>query len=246
MMPPETEPIECARLPAASLALLAGLRRVPGVTVTVTTAGERAWVRWDPASTEVLESIRPIPGAELYVRRGGLWYRLGHRLPAFDVPADDAGGMPLHRALVPLPVRPESPGDAAIRAVELALVPDATARPATAMECSLGELAAWIEMAPAARIEPLRAARAGDRVLVLGRPLPPMPGARRFWGRSVLTPLGLRPEPALPEPSLCEALGAAGGEVLILTTEGTEAVPLAAFRPLTRAGIRLAHGGHTP
>src|SRR5690242_7899362 len=198
-MQQDPERIECACLPATRLASLAGLRRVPGVTVTV--AGDRAWVRWGPGSAEVLDRVRPIQGVELYVRRGGLWYRLGHRAPTFGLPVDDEGAVPLDRAVLPLAVRPEPPGTAPAP-VELTLVPDDTARPATALECPLDALARWAEMAPTARLSPLRAARSGDRALVRGRPLPPLAGCRRYWGRTVLAPLGLRPEPGLPEPAL--------------------------------------------
>src|SRR3954464_1996597 len=133
--------IECASLPASTLAALAGLRREPGVTVTL--EGDRAWVRWDPASTAVLDRVRPIAGAELYARRDRHWYRLGHRLPAFGLPVDDGAGVPLHRAVTPLPVRPGPPGTAATGPVELALVPDDAERPATALECALDVLGRW-------------------------------------------------------------------------------------------------------
>jgi len=81
---------------------------------------------------------------------------------------------------------------------------------------------------------------AGDRVLLLGRPLPPIPGAERFWGGRILVPLGFRTDPEPPEPALCGALGAGDDEFLVLTQEGAETVPLRAFRTLTRAGVRLA------
>lgn len=237
------EQIECASLPASRLAVLADLRREPGVTVTLW--GDRAWVRWDRASAVVLDRVRPIVGAELYARRDGLWYRLGHRLPAFGLPVDNGDGMPLHRVVSPLPVRPVPPGTGTIRPVELALVLDDTERPATALECAIGVLGRWAEMAPTAWLGPLQAARSGDRVLVRGRPLPPLAGGRRFWGRTVLTPLGLRPEPDLPEPALRAALGVGEDGLLVLTTDGAEVVPLGAFRPVTRAGIRLAREART-
>jgi hypothetical protein len=114
-------------------------------------------------------------------------------------------------------------------------------------------LGRWAETAPTARIEGLRAARAGGLVLVLGRPAPAVDGGERFWGVRVLVPLGFRPAPALPEPALLEVVGAVAGGLVVLTGEGAEVMPLGAFRPLTRAGVRLAlaaaapvSGGPTP
>ena len=70
-MRPDLDSIHCASVPVAALAALAGLRREPGVTVTL--AGDRAWVRWDaaPGSTSktVLRRVLPLAGSELYDRR---------------------------------------------------------------------------------------------------------------------------------------------------------------------------------
>ena len=235
---PDLDAIQCASLPASALTALADLRREPGVAVTV--SGDRAFIRWDSATVEVLCRVLPLAGVELYARRGGLWYRPGHRLPTFGLPADEGESVPLARAVTPTPVRPELPTHILPRPVELELVRDGRVREASALGCGLDELGRWADMAPTARLVALRAATAGDRVLLLGRPLPPIPGAERFWGGRILVPLGFRTDPEIPEPALCGALGAGDDELLVLTHEGAETVPLRSFRTLTRAGVRLA------
>jgi len=236
--------IECACLPESSLAALADLRHEPGVMVRV---GEgRAWVRWEPENSAILERLRPIAGVELYARSGGLWRRLGHRLPSFGVPDDDEEGVPLSRMLIPLPLRPEPIGIARFEPVALTLVPDDVPRPASALECGVKALAEWAEMAPSAWLGSLQAARSHDRLLVRGSRLPPLGVGSRFWGNTVLVPMGLRPEPDLPETALRVALGAGDEELLMLTTKGFEIMPVVAFRPLSRAGIRLAAEGCAP
>ena len=237
----DLDALQCASLPASALAALADLRREPGVAVTV--SGDRAFVRWASESEEVLRRVRPIAGVELYARRGGLWYRHGHHLPTFGLPADEGESVSLHRAVTPTPVRPEPPAGIPPRPVELTLVRDGRVREATALGCGLDEFGRWADMAPTARLVALRAATAGDRVLLLGRRLPPIPGAERFWGGRILVPLGLRTDPELPEPALCGALGAGEDELLVITHEGAETVPLRAFRTATRAGVRLALEG---
>jgi hypothetical protein len=88
----------------------------------------------------------------------------------------------------------------------------------------------------------LLAARAGGEVLLVGERLPPVPGTR-YWGRDVLAPLGWRPEPALGEAVLREALGLGEDELALLVEGGFEVVPRAALAPLTRGGSRRAAEG---
>ncbi len=226
-----------ACLPVAALPGLAELRCRPGVSVHV--AGDRAWVRWSAGDERVLRCLLPLPGVELYVCRDGLWYRPGAHLLVSDAPPADAG-KPLEHVLFPAPVGPEPPPARAGQPVLLRLVRDGRPRPATAVWCAVAELADWAEAATSAQLARLRGTRCGDRLIVLGRPLPALPRARRFWGERLLVPLGFRPEPALPEGALLEALTSGGDEVVLLTEKGAEVVPCEAFGPLTRAGVRLA------
>ena len=233
----------CASLPAADLAALADLRRHGGIAVRLD--GGRAWVRWDPTNAAdreaVLRRLLPRAGVELYARRDGLWYRPGARLPDFGVP--DNEGRPLHGVVFPAPVRPEAPSDPPPLPLALALVRDDRPRPSIALRCPIEALGAWADLATSAEIERLEASAAGGLALVVGRPLPAVAGAERFWGGLVLLPLGFRVEPELPEPAVRRALGASGGDRLLFTDGGAEVVPADAFRALSRASVRLALGG---
>jgi hypothetical protein len=216
--------------------VLAGLRTRPGVTVAV--RGERAWVRWPPGESDVLLGLLAAPGVELFTQREGLWFRLGSRLPCFDVPADE--GVPLAAALTPAPLTLPEPVRPSPSPCPLRLVRDDRPRPASALLAPLAEVARWAETATTRQLTSLRSARAGDVVLLLGERLPPLPGATRFSGRVLLAPLGWRPEPDLPEAALAEALGLGPGDIGLLTDEGLEVLPDSAFAPLSRAGVRLA------
>ncbi len=244
-----------ASLPRAALVALAGLRARSGVDITL--EGERAWVSWPEGDEEVLRRVLPVSGVELYVRREGHWHRFGRHLPAFEtVPEGEAQA--LDRVLFPAPVQPVPASTAGLRPVPLWLERDRRASRATAALCGLPELAAWADLVPSARLEKLRAACRAGRVLVLGERLPP--GGQRFWGDKVFVPLGYRPEPDLPESALRDALGAGQEELLLLNSAAcgladspakpqaaeAEAVPRAAFEPLTRAGLRLALRGGGP
>lgn len=229
-----------ARLPRSALAVLADLRPLPGVTVTL--AGEQVWVRWPIGDERVLTRLLPVAGVELYVERAGLWYRHDRYLPSFEVPP---GGktIGLAEAVLPEPLRPDDVPDRPIQPVTLSLVRDEHPRQTTGMLCLLAELGRWADGATTARLAAVRAARLGEQVLLQGRNLPLVPGGERFWGEHVLAPLGFRADPPLPERALLEAAGAGEDDLLLLTSSGAELLSSGAFQPLTRAGIRLASKG---
>jgi hypothetical protein len=229
--------VSCASLPPGALAVLSDLRCRPDVRVAW--VGERAWVYWPAGEEEVLRRVLPVPGAELYERRGEHWYRPGQSLPAFDLP-EEPSTQSLERALTPAPFQPVPPDRPEIRPVGLRLVREAVARPAAALRCTLAALAAWAETATSHQLGSLRAARSGQNVLLLGARLPVIAGAERFWGRRVLVPLGHRVEPALPESALYEALGVEEGAIVLFSEAGVEIVPRGAPQPLSRAAVRLA------
>jgi hypothetical protein len=229
--------VRCARLPAAALPVLAELRAVPDVGVIQ--QGEYAWVYWHPQDDTVLRRLLPVRDLELYVQRDGLWYRHGRDLPSFGVP-DECSGQPLHRVIFPVPVQPLPPPTAATRPCRLTLVRDDRPRETTGMLCESADLGRWADRATTAELNELRAARTGRRVVVLGEHLPPLAAGERLWGERVLVPLGYRPEPALPETAVTEALGMGPDEILLLDKEGPQVLSRTVLQPLTRAGVRLA------
>src|SRR5262249_10790966 len=127
-----------------------------------------------------------------------------------------------------------------LRRCPLTLVRDSQSHPTTALRCDVASLAAWAERATTAQLSAVTGIRSNKVVLLRGGKLPMLPGARRYWGDRLLSPLGYRPEPALPEDAVLAALEAGKDVIVLLEFEGVELLPLHAFEPLTRAGVRLA------
>jgi hypothetical protein len=228
----------CVSLPPGVLPALAGLRSRAGVRARE--VGGRVWVWWPAGDEAVLRRVLPLPGAEFFARRDGLWYRPGRRLPSSGVPAE-ASALPLAAVLSPAPVTPQL-AQARPAPVGLTVVRDGRPRPATALLCELSEMVRWADAATTRQLTALEAARCGGRVLLRGGRLPAVAG-ERWWGRSVLVRLGFRPEPELPEAVLASALGLTEGSAALLRAGGVEVVPASAFGPTSRAAVRLAARG---
>jgi hypothetical protein len=235
-MPNPLSAARAAQLPPAGLEALAPLRTRPGVTV-IESPGH-AWVEWPPGDAEVVRHLLPVPGVRFFARRDDRWFPLGGSLPDFDrPPAGEAKS--LDRAVIPAKVQPLPPPEQIGPPVPLRVVPDDRPRPTAALRTTTAALAEWAATATTAEMARLQAARSGDVVWLLGQGVPHLAG-ERFWGESVLVPLGFRPEPDWPPAALRECSGVAGDELLVLAPDAAEALPRSAFRPLTRAGARRA------
>ena len=250
--------VRCARLRANDLRVLADLRGRAEVRVLL--VGDRAWVCW-PADSEMLPEvlvarILSLEGVELFTERGGLWYRLGEHLPAFDVPfRDGADGVLLDRLLIPGKLSAQRPEGRVGDALRTGLVRDNREgfRPATAFQCSLQVLFDWAEQATSSQLGSLqgalRIASDGERedadALVLGAAgeLPLLSESVRYWGTDLLVPVGYRADPDLPDGAFRRIVGAGVGDLVVLDEDGFELIARDAFKPLCRAGVRLARGG---
>lgn len=228
--------VSAARLPADGLAALAAVRNRDGVRVLLD--GAVAWVRWPAGQSEVVRCLLPVPGVAFFTCRDAAWFRFGRTVPTDEAPPE-GDGVSVAAVLVPERFEPLPPNQPTWSQVVLTVARGSSQKPATALACTVGEVAAWTDRATTAELAAVRAARSGDRAILLGDKLPTIPAATRLWGKQILIPLGFRAEPDLTESALREAVGVSNEEILLLNETGAEVIPLMAFEPLTRAGVRL-------
>jgi hypothetical protein len=230
-----------ATLPLAELVAVAALRLMPGVRACV--VGDQLWVRGDEAGEEVERALdRVAPAARFSVLPDGALVPRGRLLPDAYLPTE-MKWLPLSELLRPVPPPAALPGVLTSRA-GLALVRSSEERAANVLVTTLQAFAAYADGAPAVRLERLRFAADGERALIWGDPLPPLPGDRYAECAGVAAPCGYTWRPALDAGSLARALGLTDGELALLATDGTwQRVPAASFVRARRSAVRFTSRG---
>ncbi|MBA4187710.1 MAG: hypothetical protein C0467_06785 [Planctomycetaceae bacterium] len=228
--------VTAARIPAEHLTALATVRNLDGLRVHLVES--TAWVRWSVHGAEIVNCLLPIPGVALFVRRQGEMFEYGRRLPSSEVPPI-GDGLPVSAVLVPARFEITPPPTEPLAPAVLRIIRGGEPKPASALICNTADLLKWAEYATTAELAAVRAARCGERALLLGSRLPAIGGSVRYWGKDVLVPVGFRTEPELSPTAIRAACGAADDELVLLDEQGVEVIPQSVFRPLTRAGIRL-------
>jgi hypothetical protein len=151
----------------------------------------------------------------------GTWRPLAEllpiELPASRLPADPA-------AVQPLPLRP---------------VPAHRARPADALLTTLRELAAFAASAPLVRLARLQfAADSRGDALVLGTPLPALPGLPCYREGRLVLPCGYALPPQLDAAAAAAHLGAPPRGLVLWHADGHhQLAPAEAILPCTRAAL---------
>lgn len=223
------------RLPVADAAAAAELRCDAGVTACLD--GAWLWLRGTGGGPVLGDRLTRLPGAERYrVEPTGNAIPLGCVLPATTLPT--TGWTPVRehfRLQAPSPAMPGAQPDR----IDLELVDCGQESPVAALRCAWGAWLAWAATAPRHRLDRLRFARAGREALVLGDPLPPLPGVRLWRCGPCLLPAGrgfaLVAEPGL----LARVFGVSTGDLVVVDQDGTwSVVPAAAVAPAQRNLVR--------
>lgn len=199
--------------------LLAPIRHWSNLTVTLEKDGIFLH-GFTPEQAGSLE-VKTMPYHTLYRAKDGKLYPEGSLLPVRDIPANE--GWPMANAL-PLGLPWFNRNFFGFRdspRIDIRLVPTAEEQPAAALIVPLEALAAWIETAPAVRLQALQwAVIDEEKAFLLGQPLLPLPG-EAFWQKGDhLLPLGLDFELPVLEGALGRLLNPGSGHWLIWQTDG--------------------------
>jgi hypothetical protein len=224
-------------LAAADREPLGAVRAVPGLQAAE--AAGVLWLRGLPATGELPLAVRALPATAAYALDAqGRLFLPGSRTPTAQLPA--LAWQPI-RAFVPLELPTAALPAQGVPRYRVRLVPSARAEAGAALLTTLAVWRAYAETAPAIRLESLRFAVAADqRVLLLGTPLPPIPGQEHWLREGLLLPAGFDFEAPLLASLLVRQLDAKADAMLLFAADGSwERIFKEDLLPVTRSAVRL-------
>jgi hypothetical protein len=200
-------------------------------------AGE-LWVRGPLAARRA--EVAQLPCLEHYLGdEHGLLVPEGKRLPTRTAPR----GIWLSLTEFLAVERPAAvPSFKPVPPIAWALQSSATERAPTALITDLATLESWLEHTLALRLAPLCFALADDgSVLLLGTPLPALPGQTYYPAGPLLVPAGWEIPSHVWPAWVAQGLGLAVGDwALLSTNRPPEKISAAGMVPLTRANLRFS------
>jgi hypothetical protein len=236
-----------ALLPTASAPYLATLRRTEGIEVCEQPGS--IWLRG--GDLELVNSqLCGLPDARRFrCLADGQLVAVDHLVPSGVLPECEWTALAkwLTCTLPPTIWPGSTPAGAALR-----LVRASTPVEPSLLLLALREWQAYVAMAPQVRLERLSfALDSAGRVLVRGRPLPPLDGRRFAEFDDIAVPVGWHWQPAVGAATLRELLGLNArdddprkqqGGLALFTSEDCawEHIPMQAFVQVTRSAVRLS------
>lgn len=227
-------------LRAADEAALSAVRHLPALRAA--RLAEAIWLRGLPPTGALPLALRQLPAAAAYaLDAAGHLFAAGARTPTAALPALPWRPLrellPLTLPTAALPGQPPPPHP-------LRLVPAAHAEAGAALLTTWAAWAAYADTAPEARLRGLRfAVSARGQALLLGAPLPPVPGQELWLCAGSLLPAGVAFESPLLFELVAEKLNPAGDALLLFDANGAwERIAQAQLVPASRSAVRLTAG----
>jgi hypothetical protein len=226
-------------LAAAQRATLGTVRDQPGLRAAPDTGAGQLWLRGLPATGPLPLALRHLPALASYAADAeGRLFPAGRPTPTGRLPLlawqPLAAFIPLEIPTAALPGQRPAP-------VAVRLVPSTESRPGAALLTTLAILESYVEAAPAVRLAGLRFAVSAQRqALLVGAPLPPIPGQEYWLSTGLLLPAGFDFEVPLVAKLLAGSLPNAAADVLLFFPDGQyEVIPAAQLHPVSRSAVRL-------
>jgi hypothetical protein len=228
-------------LSQADKAALGAVRCLPGLQAAEDEGF--IWMRGVNALDKIDLHIRQLPGLHTYTLDadnnlfppGGLT-PVGKLKPLKWVPVAEY-------ITVTLPVS-ALPGKVSLQHT-IRLAPSGHSQKGNALLTTLATWKAYAERAPLVRLQQTRfAVSEKNKVLIIGSPMPALPGKEYVLQDTLLLPGGYEFDPPAISELIVARLDPSKGALLLFDTDGSwEMIPKTAFVPSTRSAIRLTKGG---
>lgn len=196
------------------------------------------WLRGIPVAGETDLRIRQLPGIHTYVADDkGRLFPLGKPTPVMALPELDwqllQDFLPVTLPVSGMPVVLHAQASVGLAPFNINEVPNA-------LLTSLANWKAYAETAPAIRLQQTKfAADSGDDVLILGDPLPPLPGKALVQRSLLIFPAGWHLDPPFIAPLVEATLVPAGDSFVLFDVDGSwQRIEQADFVNTTRSGVR--------
>ena len=225
--------------------MLGDLRRISGLWLLETT--DALWLRSEHQALLEAAEIRRLPADARYlVTDAEKLIPLGQRVPVASLPGADADWFPLSEIVLPDLGGSALPPEG-VPTVPLQVVRTKKMFPCCGLQTSLAEWQRYGESASAYRLAALRFAVCDDqRVLILGQPLPPIPGTELTGENGLLVPACWWFDQPLAAEVLPTALKLGKGSVALFDLDGHwEFIRRDAFVPASRSAIRQSGAGQS-
>lgn len=221
---------------AADQEFLGHVRCIAGLRVAV--RADQIWIRGILDDGNVDLRIRQLPAIHRYILSDNdqLFPQNGHT-PIAYLPRMDWTSM---LQFLPLELPTAAFSGQSSERIGIRLVPSSQVQNPVLLRCNLIDLQSWVGSAPEIRIKCLK--MVADRVqtvLVMGHPLPNIPGTS-FWScEGLLLPAGFVLEFPVLAPIVLSKCNPEGDALVMIHTDGSwQRIPLALFVAASRSGIR--------
>lgn len=222
-------------------AALGTVRCLPGLLAAESEGA--IWLRGVSAREKIDLRIRQLPGLHTYLLDAddllfppGRLTPVGKLQPLEWIPIDKYITVELPSSALPGKVSEQLP---------LKLVPSKQLRAGTALLTNLATWKAYGEQAPEVRLQQTHFAVAENNdVLIIGNPLPALPGKEYVLHDTILMPCGFEFNPPVIATLIITRFDPSKQSFLLFEPDGSwQQIPKTAFVPSTRSAIRSTKGG---
>jgi hypothetical protein len=198
------------------------------------------WLAGKPPEPALASLLAKLPCVARYqVLAGGFLVEPGRQVPVRQLPA--GAWQPLRTFLWPQMPAAAVPGRLTAH-LAVTLVPATQPLEPAALRTMLADWKAYVRSAPECRLAPLRfAVSEHGEVLVVGKPLPPMPGELLVnAGSDVLLPAGWALAEGLTGEVICGKMSLQAGDLAVFRRDGSwNLIAKSCLLPVQRSGVAL-------